>query len=272
MKLISTKERDGNEAVSTVPAEKGRHIAQMIEQDCSIKPSSTSCLWSQKSSWKALVGGRGDSAFSLSNILQNADTTEEQHVFDDPEVDNTLDSKNDKLSTPENSKGMSEKMEITNAIAEAQPNQPSMTSSNTGRGSSWIHKSSWIQLVSDKSNSFSISQILPGTTTSQELAKPIGEDVVQSAEMDRFTTEGVGKGDSESIPKTNPQTLEGSNNTSLPAVENVSNFEPVKGFGVDTSTGGTCSFMRSSTSFKEWAKTKAALKGSRKKKTKGDSM
>ncbi|XP_012473040.1 protein REPRESSOR OF SILENCING 3 [Gossypium raimondii] len=279
MKLISTKERDGNEAVSTVPAEKGPLIAQMTEQDCSLKPSSTSCLWSQKSSWKALVGGRGDSAFSLSNILQNADTTEEQHIFDDPKVDNTLDSKNDKLSTPENLEGMSDKMEIANAIAEAQPNKPSMTSSNTGRGSSWLHKSSWTQLVSDKSNSFSISQILPGTTTSQELAKPTGEDVVQSAdgnytnEMDRFTTEGVGQGDSvESIPKTSPQTLEGSNNTSLPAVENISNFEPVKGFAVDTSTGGTCSFMRSSTSLKEWAKTKAALKGSRKKKTKGDSM
>ncbi|PPS14616.1 hypothetical protein GOBAR_AA05995 [Gossypium barbadense] len=279
MKLISTKERDGNEAVSTVPAEKGPLIAQMTEQDCSLKPSSTSCLWSQKSSWKALVGGRGDSAFSLSNILQNADTTEEQHVFDDPKVDNTLDSKNDKLSTPENSEGMSDKMEIANAIAEAQSNKPSMTSSNTGRGSSWLHKSSWIQLVSDKSKSFSISQILPGTTTSQELAKPTGEDVVQSAdgnytnEMDQFTTEGVGKGDFvESIPETNPQTLEGSNDTSLPAVENISNFEPVKGFAVDTSTVGTCSFMRSSTSLKEWAKTKAALKGSRKKKTKGDSI
>ncbi|PPD67732.1 hypothetical protein GOBAR_AA39680 [Gossypium barbadense] len=279
MKLISTKERDGNEAVSIVPAAKGPLIAQMTEQDCSLKPSSTSCLWSQKSSWKALVGGRGDSAFSLSNMLQNADTTEEQHVFDDPKVDNTLDSKNDKLSTPENLEGMSDKMEIANAIAEAQPNKPSMTSSNTGRGSSWLHKSSWIQLVSDKSNSFSISQILPGTTTSQELAKPAGEDLVQSAdgnytnEMDRFTTEGVGKGDSvESIPKTSPQTLEGSNDTSLPAVENISNFEPVKAFAVDTSTGGTCSFMRSSTSLKEWAKTKAALKGSRKKKTKGDSM
>ncbi|GMJ01536.1 hypothetical protein HRI_003822800 [Hibiscus trionum] len=269
-KLISSEESNGNEVVSTVPAEKGHLVAQ-----------SSASLWSQKSSWKALVGDKGDSAFSLSNILQNVETTEEkQHISDGPNVDNSIDSKNEKLSASENVEAMSCKMEIANVVAESQPNQPSTGSHNAGRGSSWLHKSSWIQLVSNKSNSFSISEILPGTTTLQEVAKPVGEDALQSAAgnhsniTEQYTASGVGKErDSlESIPKSNPQTINANNDASLPIVENTSNSGPDKGFGVDTSTEETCSFMRSSASLKEWVKTKAALKGSCKKKTKSGSM
>ncbi|XP_039013066.1 uncharacterized protein LOC120142431 isoform X1 [Hibiscus syriacus] len=264
MKLISSQERNGNEVVSTVPAEKGPFVAQ----------SSTS-LWSQKSSWKALVGDKSDSAFSLSNILQNVDTIDEaQHISDGPKVDNSLDSKIEKLSASENLEGTSNKTEIANVVAEAQPNQPSTGSNNAGRGSSWLHKSSWIQLVSNRSNSFSIAEILPGTTALQQVAKPAGEDVLQSAAgnhsniKQQYTASGVGKErDSiESILKSNHQTIDADKDASVPAVENLSNSEPDKGFGVDTSTGETCSFMRSSASLKEWAKTKASLKGSRKKK------
>ncbi|KAK8487604.1 hypothetical protein V6N11_066589 [Hibiscus sabdariffa] len=242
MKLISAEERNGNEVVSIIPVEKGPLVAQ----------SSTS-LWSQKSSWKALVGDKGNSAFSLSNILQNVDTTEEkQHTSDGPKVDSTLTSKNEKLSASENMEG---------------------------RGSSWLHKSSWIQLVSNKSNSFSISEILPGTTTFQEVSKPVGEDALQSAagnysNITEQYTSGVGQERETvgSIPESNHQTIDGNKVASLPAVENISNSEPDNGFGVETSTGETCSFMRTSASLKEWAKTKAALKGSRKKKTKEDLM
>ncbi|KAK8615206.1 hypothetical protein V6N13_068987 [Hibiscus sabdariffa] len=269
-KLISSEERNENEVVSTVPAEKGPLVAQ----------SSTS-LWSQKSSWKALVGDKGDSAFSLSNILQNVDTTEEkQYISDGPKVDNSIDSKNEKLSASENVEGMSSKTEIANVVAESQPYQPSTGLHNAGRGSSWLHKSSWIQLVSNKSNSFSISEILPGTTTLQEVAKPIGDDALQSAAgnhsniMEQYTASAVRKESNsvESVPERSHQTIDANKDASLPAVENVSNSEPDKGFGVDTCTEETCSFMRSSASLKEWVKTKAALKGSRKKKTKGGSM
>ncbi|GMI74227.1 hypothetical protein HRI_001092000 [Hibiscus trionum] len=270
MKLISAEERNGDEVVSTVPAEKGPLVAQ----------SSTS-LWSQKSSWKALVGDKGNSAFSLSNILQNVDTTEEkQHISDGHKVDSTLDSKNEKLSASENMETQSGKTEISNVVEEAQPNQPSRALNKAGRGSSWLHESSWIQLVSNKSNSFSISEILPGATTLQEVLKPVGEDALQSAAenhstiMEQYTASGVGQERDSvgSIPKSNHQTIDGDKDASLQAVENISNSEPDSGFGVGTSTGETCSFMRTSASLKEWAKTKAALKGSRKKKTKGDSM
>ncbi|XP_039034303.1 uncharacterized protein LOC120170441 isoform X2 [Hibiscus syriacus] len=270
MKPISSEERNENEVVSIVPAEKGPFVAQ----------SSTS-LWSQKSSWKALVGDKNDSAFSLSNVLQNVDTTEEkQHIFYGPKVNNSLDSKNEKLLTSENVEGMSSKTEIANVVDEAQPNQPTTGSHNAGRGSAWLHKSSWIQLVSNKSNSYSISEILPGTTALDEVAKPVGEDALLSAAgnlsniTEQYTASGVGKErDSvESILKSNHQTINADKDASDLAVENLSNSEPDKGFGVDTSTGETCSFMRSSASLKEWAKTKASLKGSRKKKTKGGSM
>ncbi|KAK8506350.1 hypothetical protein V6N13_016429 [Hibiscus sabdariffa] len=269
MKLISAEERNGNEVVSIIPVEKGPLVAQ----------SSTS-LWSQKSSWKALVGDKGNSAFSLSNILQNVDTTEEkQHTSDGPKVDSTLTSKNEKLSASENMEGVSGKTEISNVVAEAQPSQPSTALNNAGRGSSWLHKSSWIQLVSNKSNSFSISEILPGTTTFQEVSKPVGEDALQSAagnysNITEQYTSGVGQERETvgSIPESNHQTIDGNKVASLPAVENISNSEPDNGFGVETSTGETCSFMRTSASLKEWAKTKAALKGSRKKKTKEDLM
>ncbi|KAK8635464.1 hypothetical protein V6N13_004201 [Hibiscus sabdariffa] len=268
-KQISSEERNENEVVSTVPAEKGPLVAQ----------SSTS-LWSQKSSWKALVGDKGDSAFRLSNILQNVDTTEEkQYISDGPKVDNSIDRKNEKLSASENVEGMSSKTEIANVVAESQPYQPS-TGLHNARGSSWLHKSSWIQLVSNKSNSFSISEILPGTTTLQEVAKPIGEDALQSAAgnhsniMEQYTASAVRKESNsvENVPERNHQTINANKDASLPAVENISNSEPDKGFGVDTRTEKTCSFMRSSASLKEWVKTKAALKGSRKKKTKGGSM
>ncbi|KAE8697075.1 Zinc finger C-x8-C-x5-C-x3-H type family protein, putative isoform 1 [Hibiscus syriacus] len=115
---------------------------------------------------------------------------------------------------------------------------------------------------------------LPGTTALQEVAKPVGEDALQSSARnhsnikEEYTASGVGKErDSiESILKSNHETIDADKDASVRAVENLSNSEPDKGFGVDTSTGESCSFMRSSASLKEWAKTKASLKGSRKKK------
>ncbi|XWS28194.1 hypothetical protein CRYUN_Cryun25bG0044700 [Craigia yunnanensis] len=292
MKPFFAEERNGNEVVFTVSAEKGNFqtqssgplVTQTTGQECRLKQSSTSCSWSQKSSWRALVGDRSNSAFSLSNILQNVGTTKEKQLISDgPKVDNTLDSRNEKLAISKNLEGMSGKTEIVNVLAEAQPSQPNTASSNSGRGSSWLHKSSWMQLVSDKSNSFSISENLPGTTsTIQELTKPICEDGNYHNIMERYKTEpkidgstalGVRKeGDSvQSIPESNHQTVDGNKDAFLPAVENICNSEPNKGFGVDTGIGETCSFMRSSASLKEWVKTKATLKGSRKKK-KSDSM
>ncbi|XVF33026.1 hypothetical protein REPUB_Repub17cG0133000 [Reevesia pubescens] len=157
MKPFSTEERNRNEVVSTVPAEKGDFqtqsngplvVAQTIGEECSLKQSSTSCSWSQKSSWRALVGDRSNSAFSLSNILQNVDTTKEKQLISDgSQVDTTLDNRIEKLATIKNLEGMSGKTEEVNVLAKSQPNQPNTASSNSGRGSSWLHKSSWMQLL-----------------------------------------------------------------------------------------------------------------------------
>ncbi|XP_021275916.1 uncharacterized protein LOC110410511 [Herrania umbratica] len=255
-------------------------VVQTTGAECGLKHSNTSCSWSQKSSWRALVGDRSNSAFSLSNILQNVDTTKEkQQISDGCKVDNTLDSRNGNLATPKNLEGMLGKTEIVDV--EPQPNQPKSASSNSGRGSSWLHQSSWMQLVSENSSSFSISEIVPGSTSKQECTKPIYEDVVYSADGNHSNKTklhkseptgspaiGVGKkGDSvQSIPESNQQTVVGDTDASVPTVEKICNSEPNKAFGGDTSIGKTCSFMRSSASLKEWVKTKAALKGSRKKK------
>ncbi|XP_022753483.1 nucleolar protein 8 isoform X2 [Durio zibethinus] len=286
MKPFFAEERDGNEVVSTLPAERGNFqtqssgslVVQTTGQESSLKRSSNSCSWSQKSSWRALVGDRSNSAFSLSDILQNVDTTKEKQLISDgPNVNSTPDCKNEKLATSKNLDGMSGNTEIANVLAEAQGNLPNSASNNSGRGSSWLHKSSWMQLVSDKTNSFSISEILPGTTI-QELSKPIREDVVHSTDgnimewhktepkLDASTALGVRKeGDFvQSIPENNHQTVEDKKDASFPAVENICNPEPNRGFGIDTRIGETCSFMRSSASLKEWVKTKNAL--SRKKK------
>ncbi|KAL4385699.1 hypothetical protein GQ457_15G029410 [Hibiscus cannabinus] len=277
---VSSKQFKSSEAQTSEGGLPENDHKEEKEKGPLVAQSSTS-LWSQKSSWKALVGDKGDSAFSLSNILQNVDTTEQkQYISDGPKVDNSIDSKNEKLSASENVEGMSSKTEIANVVAESQPYQPSTGLHNAGRGSSWLHKSSWIQLVSNKSNSFSISEILPGTTTLQEVAKPIGDDALQSAAgnhsniMEQYTASAVRKESNsvESVPERSHQTIDANKDASLPAVENISNSEPDKGFGVDSRTEETCSFMRSSASLKEWVKTKAALKGSRKKKTKGGSV
>ncbi|XVE62876.1 hypothetical protein DITRI_Ditri06bG0154900 [Diplodiscus trichospermus] len=283
MKTFHAEDRDGNEVVSTLPAEKGDFqfqssgpfVAQTTGQECSLKQSSTSCSWSQKSSWKALVGDRNNGAFSLSNILQNVDTPNEKQLISDDglKVDNTLDSRNEKLATSKNVEGMPGNTEIVNVLAEVQPNLPNTASSNSGRGSSWIHESSWMQLVSDQSNSFCISEILPGAASGlQELLQPISGDVVHSTNenysniTEPYRTEPKESDSVRSIPGSNDQTVEGNKDASLTAGENLCNLEPSKGFGVKTSIGETCSFMRSSASLKEWVKTKAALKGSRKKK------
>ncbi|XVF69823.1 hypothetical protein PTKIN_Ptkin11bG0112000 [Pterospermum kingtungense] len=291
MRRFFAEERDRNEAAASVPSEKGNFetqstgpvVAQTTGQECSVKQSSTVCSWSQKSSWKTLVGDKSNSAFSLSNILHNVDTTKEKQLISDgPKVDKTLDSKNEKLATSKNLEGMSGKTEMRNMLAEAQPNQTNIASSNSGRGSSWLHKSSWIQLVSDKSTSFSVSEILPGTSTIHEL-KPMCEDVAHSTDgkysniMEPFNIEPKVNGSTalgvrregdfvQSIPVSNHQTVEDNKSAFLPAVEILCNSELQKGFGVSTSIGETCSFMRSSASLKEWVKTKAALKGSRKRK------
>ncbi|EOY32211.1 RNA-binding family protein, putative isoform 2 [Theobroma cacao] len=256
-------------------------VAQTTGAECGLKQSNTSCSWSQKSSWRALVGDRSNSAFSLSNILQNVGTTKEkQQISDGCKVNKTLDSRNGNLAKPKNLEGMLGKTEIVDV--EPQPNQPKTASSNSGRGSSWLHKSSWMQLVSENSSSFSISEIVPGSTTKQECTKPIYEDVVYSADGNHSNKTkshkseptvygspalGVRKeGDTvRSIPESNQQTVVGNTDASVPTVEKC-NSEPDKAFGGDTSIGETCSFMRSSASLKEWVKTKAALKGSRKKK------
>ncbi|OMO53219.1 hypothetical protein CCACVL1_28801 [Corchorus capsularis] len=292
LKSFVAEEKNENEAASAVYAEKGNSqiqpsvsvVSQTMGAESSLKQSSSSYTWSQKSSWRELVGDKSNNAFSISNILQNGDAAiGKQQISDGPKLDNTLDSRSEKLATPNNLEGMLGQTEIVDAVAKAQPNQPNTGSSNSGRGSSWLHKSSWVQLVSDKSNSFSISDILPsGTFIDQENANPINEDVVYNTDGNQINTRKPFKGEPkvngytaegdrnvdilQSIPESSLQTIGGNNGAPIPIVENTRNSEPKKAFSRDTDIGETCSFMRSSTSLKEWVKTKASLKGSRKKK------
>jgi hypothetical protein len=63
-----------------------------------------------------------------------------------------------------------------------------------------------------------------------------------------------------------PQTVVGNAEASAPVVEKKTNSETKPAYTRDVSIGETCSFMRTADSVKEWARTKAALSGSRKRK------
>lgn len=156
--------------------------------------------------------------------------------------------------------------QVTNELAETQHN---VAPNNTGRGASWLRKQSWTQLVSPSNNSFSISQILPDITFPEPIFM---EPVVDPANSDDCKHGGVNIDitneafNGEIIPEKSQHT--DATDTAAPVVEQKTETSPGDD---DTSTadieiGETCSFMRSAASLKEWAKAKAALSGSLKRK------
>ncbi|GLT88015.1 hypothetical protein SLE2022_060600 [Rubroshorea leprosula] len=311
------EESDGNEPGSDGPVEKGNSqiYSNRAETDFVTQPtgpesgttqSNASYLWSQKSSWRALVGDMGRSSFSVSNILQKVDPIEEEKpLSDDPKVDNNSHNKNELVLEPvsdypkvdnnnhnkiemvaasEDLEGMSGKIEENDTVVEPQQTKPHTVPSEYGRGSSWLHKSSWMQLVSESDSLFSISDVLPSANSAKEtLIQPSSENVVtftsrshdngmkpsENGTIESGATDlkdGKEEGSGQSMLEKNQLTLLDNGDASAPVIEKKRGSAEKKATTRDASIGETCTFMRSAASLKEWANTKAALSGSRKRK------
>lgn len=237
--------------------------------------------WSQKSSWRELVAHKDSNSFSISEKLPNIASTEEgqPNSHTSPKVpDSDNKNENDNL---ERGGEFEDKTKIEQLVEEAQSEaDQNVVSTQTGRGASWRHKSSWTQLISETS-SFSISQVFSGITSEQQVpTKPKDADaansaananlneIANSAKEDGPGDSGVRKEGEESrrTPEENQHTMLGNNEPSTLMLEETHGVATKQISPVKVEISDTCSFMRSATSLKEWAKTKATLSASLKRK------
>ncbi|XP_061344012.1 protein REPRESSOR OF SILENCING 3 [Gastrolobium bilobum] len=245
---------------------------------------STKISWSQKSSWRELLGDGGNAAFSASLILPKFDSGTDQQRSDCSSAPLATNNKTENMerdgylgSKPTNTQVIKELAEsqptnkpVINELAEAQHN---VAPNKTGRGASWLQKQSWTQLVRENNSSFSISQILPGITFPEPMAKEPIKDPANSNDckhngVAKDTTDEVvsdGFNLSEIIPEKSDHAVT-NDIASTPLAEKKIETSPRERSTEDVEIGETCTFMRSAASLKEWAKAKAALSGSLKRK------
>ncbi|EXC24931.1 hypothetical protein L484_011797 [Morus notabilis] len=170
--------------------------------------------------------------------------------------------------------------ERTEGLVEAQPASSNVVSTNIGRGASWRHKSSWTKLVSGNT-SFSISPIFGGATVNQQVPTEPKVAVVLNSANDKPNEIGNSVRDGLSIPGTaekedvsrisqveNQQTVSGNDEASVSMLKENCGVAAKEISASKVEISDTCSFMRNDASLKEWAKTKAALSGSLKRKKK----
>ena len=382
------QESDDNGSLSAITRGKGKlktHSdesaallgAQLAKPDSGIQKSDTVVYWSQKSSWRNLVGDKGNTSFSVSHILpseeqqpkngssvpdsivsknknlvrhgdhlesHSGETIEEEVMETQPakpsaasskSVSDFIVSKNenlvihrDHLESPSgetieeeevtetqpakpsaaSSKSVSDSIvnknenlvthgdhleslsgeTIEEVVTETQPAKTSAASSNSGRGASWLKKSSWTQLISENNNSsFSIAQVLPGISYEKQVqAEPSNVDIVDSTNGEhsdlRKDDNSKSPGNVSTIlviekdrnivrstPEKNQQTIVGNNEAPSPISERKLNSAPKVTSARSITIGETCSFMRSAASLKEWSKVKASVSGSLKRKSGG---
>ncbi|KAL4614098.1 hypothetical protein ACB092_07G030800 [Castanea dentata] len=288
------QESDENGSLSAITRGKGKlktHSdestvlgAQLAEPESGIQQSAPVVSWSQKSSWRALVGDNSNTSFSVSHILPGiASSKEHQPKFDGSSVPDSTVSKNDNLVRHGDHLESHSGETIKEKVTETQPAQPSAASTNSGRGAAWLQKSSWTQLISENNNgSFSLEQLLPGISYEKQVqAKPNSVDIVDSTNGEHSdlrkddNSEFPGNGstilvtgkDVRSTPEKHQQTVVGNNEAPAPIFERKHDSAPKLTSTRNVIIGETCSFMRSAASLKEWSKAKAALSGSLKRKS-----
>ncbi|XP_065875184.1 protein REPRESSOR OF SILENCING 3 isoform X2 [Euphorbia lathyris] len=154
--------------------------------------------------------------------------------------------------------------------AEAQPIKS--VSASVGRGSTWLHKSSWTQLVaSNSSSSFSIRQILPDIAfDKEEPAKP-ATAITTNSEANRHDDASGSSipsdGDVQGTAEASQITLTDDNIASAPTA-NIQDSAMNQSLSRDVADLETFSFKRTDASLKEFAKIKAALSEKRKRTSK----
>ncbi|KAJ7948992.1 Nucleolar protein 8 [Quillaja saponaria] len=285
-KTIMPSIPEGERNMQTHPEELGNSGAQPAKLGPAINQSTTKVSWSQKSSWRELVGDRENSTFNASYLIQgSASMKEEQQRANDPATPKSTVNGKQKTKKHGNLGGKLIKTDEVKGVVEAQPTNISVASNQSGRGASWLQDRSWIQLVSDHDNSFSISQILPGSAFQKPVElEPNNVEYVDLSSNDskhcnvvnqdgsESTRDGsiLGRGNHGVLPRGSPngmqQAVSGNCIGSGPMIEKRCDTVPNKTSALSVKTGETCAFMRSSASLKEWAKTKAALSRSLKRK------
>ncbi|KAI4376380.1 hypothetical protein MLD38_014149 [Melastoma candidum] len=248
-------------------------------------------LWSRKSPWKALIGSGDDKSFSISNILPSHDLGNDQHLGPDNSKESTaIFAENPTVGPPAGMDDESiEPQTLPNDGFEKQKSDPSF--SKSGRGSFWRHDSSWTQLVNSRDTSFSVSHVLPVSgCEGNVLLADMAADKSGSIELgNRPVKEGSDWPLSGEERKQKPvrssgvaaqvedkKTRDGNNTascreTSMPsdaettfAVTEEGRHRASHALMIDPDE--PCPFMRSEASLRDWANTKAALTGSRKRK------
>ncbi|XP_020235870.1 uncharacterized protein LOC109815529 [Cajanus cajan] len=297
-KLEVSTTSGGKSNMQTLSDEEGSD-AQPTELEDDVEEL-TKVSWSQKSSWRELLGDGGNTSFSASLILPELDSGKNQQssehlstsISTDSETEN-MESDGHLWSKSTNTQVIKELAEVqpTNEqvikeLAEAQPankqviedlnemqNNNNVVPNKTGRGASWRRKQSWTQLVSENNSSFSISHILPGITFPEPMAKePIMEpaisndckhnDVAQDT-IDKVLSDGFNS--REIIPE-RIQHIGANDIVPGSVAEEKVETSPRERSIENVEVGETCRFMRSAASLKDWAKAKAAISRSLKRK------
>ncbi|KAK4792504.1 hypothetical protein SAY86_022939 [Trapa natans] len=266
--------------------------------------------WSQKSSWRELLGDKAESSFTVKHLLPGAGTTIEEEVEPDDEdthVPNSGDSEDHELDTDsdaydseegedrdldkhsdvsnstntedsdfshqeESLGGQTEEFPKPKGAAEVEVNESNAAlSSNLGRGAWWLHKSSWTQLLANTQNRpFSLSQICSSEKNEELPDHPDDTPVTDNKQREPSNALATGKEEAMSAPSLlkEPKTpvLQ---DTVLLNPPNSHNQEEKRQTITDWASpviGEECLFMKSSASLRDWANSKAALIGSRKRK------
>lgn len=301
-----TEEAHGNKFVSTNQSgrkgsAKKAHLhqsAQPIELESGAQPTNTSSL-SKKFAWKDLAGERGNNSFSISDIMRSSTPSRDESKSDSLNMPHITECQNENKVNNINLEYKSDHVEKTEELAVAQLNKSNADVNKYARGAAWLQKSSWTQLVSEKNSSFSILQLVPvstlekreqvepksttnstGSTHSSKLVEPgtsasaedsskasgVGnKDIVTALDSSNMITLDTVALDPEPSLAKDVQTLVQTDEMTAPKKNHaVAEQLSVRNFTTD----GTCSFMRSAASMREWTKAKAALSGSLKKQSK----
>ncbi|KAF5725799.1 hypothetical protein HS088_TW23G00528 [Tripterygium wilfordii] len=262
--------------------------AQPVEHQSGVK-SSTNLSWSENHS----VSDGGKSAFSVSHLLPgNSSLNEKQLISDDIlySTEKQILERNEKPQLQSENRevedlGQTGKLVAVKGLADTQTSQPSAEWNKSGRGAAWCNKKSWTQLIGEsKSSSFSITQLVPAITFTKQEPKTLGnmgavnsngstasnlanEDTNEHARKGSIAPAVVKEGDDVTSTLVKDQRVPAhENKASASKVGKPHNFVPKQTSAVDVSIGETCLFMRSDASLKEWAKAKAAISGSRKRR------
>lgn len=259
---------------------------------------------SQKSAFRDLVSDRDSAIFRISDICHKAEAASKP---DSSNVQCIVTEENQKTE-PSRSKKENGNAELVsdaqcvveeenqqtepcrpkkeNGSAELVSHVPNAEMNKSAKNTSWLQKSSWMQLVGGSTDSsFSISQILPGLNVEHqevqllkgaESSVPLignhhnfmktDENVSKPLIKEKKVFPGLDGGDQSDPVKKLQGDGDGNEASTSSPVSKKHLSRPKKTSVAGTGTSETFTFMRSSASMKEWMKTKAALSGSLKKK------